>query len=156
MSSYNKTERLGLNNWSESDRPMRNDFNSDNLIIDEVLGNHISDSDMHLGTEEKSRVSRPLVINAYTGNGNSERTITLSKAPLGVFVYRVDKPFSVYDSATGCTKVYSSVAFVGGQSATGLSLNGSTVTVRQSSASVGGVLNCLNEADAQYKIISIV
>lgn len=156
MSSYNKTERLGLNNWAASDRPMRNDFNSDNLIIDEVLGEHIADSDMHLTSSEKSRVSRPLVVNAYTGNGNAEREITLSTAPSGVFVYRVDKPFSVYDSTQSCTKVYSSVAFTGGLSASGISLTGSKLTVRQSSGAENGILNCLNESGVQYKIIIIV
>jgi len=39
MPSTNKTEFLGLNHWSGSDKPKREDFVGDNLIIDSALGN---------------------------------------------------------------------------------------------------------------------
>lgn len=37
MPSKNKTP-LGLNQWAETETPKRDDFNSDNLIIDEAFG----------------------------------------------------------------------------------------------------------------------
>lgn len=38
MASTNKTENIGLNDWASEDRPERADFNSDNLILDEYIG----------------------------------------------------------------------------------------------------------------------
>lgn len=154
MASTKKTEKLGLNSWESSDRPQRNDFNSDNLIIDTVLGTHVESSDLHLTSTEKARVSRPLVPVAYAGDGKSTYTVELSFNPTAVIVYCVGKPFAMYDSAQGVNKVYGAMAVYGAAQTAGVELAGNKVVVHQSEAS-SGVKHCLNEADAQYKIIAI-
>ena len=39
MASTNKTEKLNLNQWVETDPVLREDFNADNAILDAVIGN---------------------------------------------------------------------------------------------------------------------
>ena len=48
MASSSFTKNLGLCSWSETDRPKRIDFVTDNLLIDEKLGEHLADSDIHI------------------------------------------------------------------------------------------------------------
>ena len=62
MASTNKTQNLGLNNWLETDKPKRIDFVSDNAIVDNILGTHIKDNDIHLTSSEKDRVSEPFEV----------------------------------------------------------------------------------------------
>ncbi len=153
MSSTYKTEHLQLNSWEASDRPVRNDFNSDNLIIDQVLGEHVENEGIHLTTTEKARVSRPRTLVGYAGNGNSEQLVTLPVTASAVFVYREDMPLSVYDSAEDCTKVYAAFAFYGGGATSGLRLTGTGLTVYQGLTGDSSVELCLNEKDGQYKVI---
>lgn len=48
MPSSAKTEKLGLNNWAGADTPKRADFNQDNRILDEKLGGHLENEDLHV------------------------------------------------------------------------------------------------------------
>ncbi|MGN0452784.1 MAG: hypothetical protein ACI4GZ_03175 [Ruminococcus sp.] len=155
MSSTNKTSHLALNNWSSSDRPMRGDFNSDNAIIDTALGEHLESTTLHLSEEEKDRVSRPLAYVGYTGNGDSERTVTVEGTPQAVFVYRVGMPFEVYSSTDACTKVYSAYAQRTAGATAGIVLSAAGLTVKESSAAENGIRLCLNESGAQYRVAVI-
>lgn len=47
MSSSNKTE-LGLNLWLGGDKPKREDFCNDNLIIDKQITEHKNDVSYHV------------------------------------------------------------------------------------------------------------
>ncbi len=155
MASTNKTEKLRLNAWVESDRPQRTDFNSDNSIIDTALGGHLEDDDLHLTSEEKSRVSRPFTAVYYVGTGAESLKVTLPLVAQAALVYREDMPFTVYDSSTGVNKVYGAVAFSGAGASAGVTLSGNGyVTVMQSTTAVNGVKNCLNESGAQYKVLA--
>ena len=155
MASKNKTEKLGLNLWESTDRPQRADFNSDNLIVDEALGGHLENGSLHLTSEEKSRVQRPVKVTGYQGNGQAEATITLDSVPTGVIVYCDGSPVQVYDLAIGCTKIYSALAFYSACATKGAQLSGSTLKVSQDSSPAGGVRCCLNESGKQYKVIVI-
>lgn len=155
MASSNKTEKLKLNSWAASDKPQRNDFNSDNLIIDQVLGGHVDDSNIHLTSTEKARVSRPIQLVAYMGDGKESILLNLSYIPTAVIVYREDMPPAVYDSTEGCTKVYSALAVYGGGATSGVKLSGAGVTAYQSASKQNGVKFCMNELNAQYKVAVI-
>lgn len=69
MPTNQKTPHLGLNNWLETDKPMRTDFTSDNLLIDEALGGHMKDTTLHLTEEDRTVLSAPAHIMQYLGMG---------------------------------------------------------------------------------------
>lgn len=152
MASKNKSTRLGLNLWDESDRPQRADFNSDNMILDEVLGGHVENEDMHLTEEEKSRVAAPLATVAYLGDGTAQRTISLPCRAEALVVFCTGMPFGVYDSALGTTKVYSAFYAEGAGAQAGVSLSGTSLTVKQQSSGENGFSVCLNETGRQYRV----
>ena len=152
MASKNKTEKLALNLWAETDRPQRADFNSDNMIVEEVLGGHIDNADLHLTDREKSRVQSPLVSTSYIGDGKDSQTVTLPCQALGVMVYCDGLPMSLYDSEKACVKNFSAVSvFASGENA-GLILAGSSLTVSQSAQVQDGYMTCLNENGRQYRV----
>lgn len=153
MPSANKTERLGLNLWAGSDRPQRNDFNSDNTIIDQVLGDHTENEDIHLTADEKARVGMPMVNLSYIGDGNAQKTITIPVAVNAVIVYCEGNPCAVYDSTAGCTKNYMAVSMYGAAPSAGLQFNRTSVTVSQDTQAQSGFMNCLNETSKRYRII---
>ena len=53
MSSTNKTE-IGLNLWLGGDKPKREDFCNDNLIIDKQIIDHKIDMSCHVSEEERN------------------------------------------------------------------------------------------------------
>lgn len=152
MASKNKSTKLGLNLWDESDRPQRADFNSDNMILDEALGGHLENEDMHLTAEEKSRVTSPLATMSYLGDGTAQRTISLPCRAEAFVVFCMEMPFGVYDSALGATKIYSAFYANGAGSQPGVSLSGTTLTVTQQSKGENGFAVCLNETGRHYRI----
>ncbi len=155
MASTNKTEHLGLNAWVEADRPQRNDFNSDNIIIDNTLGEHLDSSSMHLTETEKSRVSNPYVVVPYAGTGSETLKVTLPLVAKGVIVYREDMPFSTFDSVQSVTMVYGAVAFPSAGASAGVTLSSNGyVTVKQSATATNGIKHCLNESGCQYRVIA--
>lgn len=153
MPSANKTERLGLNLWQGSDRPQRNDFNSDNAIVEEVVGGHVENTDIHLTETEKARVNMPLVTVSYVGNGEAQRTVTLPSAVLSVIVFCDSMPCAIFDSAGQCTKNYAGFSMYGAGTSAGFGFNSKSVTVEQDSTPVEGVMNCLNESGKTYRVI---
>lgn len=64
MSSTNKTTNYGLNQWTGTDSPLREDFNNDNLIIDgklracvDSLSTHADDNSKHINLSDKALLS---------------------------------------------------------------------------------------------------
>lgn len=153
MPSENKTERLGLNLWEGSDRPQRNDFNSDNAIIEQVVGDHTENTEVHLSAEEKARVQRPLVTVPYLGDGSAQQVVTLPAEVTAVIIYCDSMPCAVYDAQAGCTKNYFGASMFGGGSSTGVSFIRTTVTVTQDTEAKNGFMNCLNESSKSYRVI---
>ncbi|MBR2724687.1 MAG: hypothetical protein IKB72_04550 [Ruminococcus sp.] len=152
MASKNKSEKLGLNLWNESDRPQRADFNSDNMILDEAIGSHLENEDLHLTAEEKARVFSPLTSAVYVGNGTASRTITLPCRAQALMVYCVSMPCAVFDSQQGCTKVYSAFYANGAGAQAGVSVSGTTLNVTQQTGAENGFVCCLNESGKQYRV----
>ncbi len=77
MSSTNKTETLGLNQWVGSDVPTHTDFNNDNAILESVIKTHKANTVAHTSDTEKAVWNNPYYIGIYYGNGAATRTITL-------------------------------------------------------------------------------
>lgn len=143
MPSSNKTANLSLNQWAESDRPMRNDFNSDNALIDSALGGHIKNGNIHVTAEEKEFLKDSHAVYMYTGTGESSKTITLTEKFRYICVFSSGKPFS--DSG----KVYSAVGYAGLGSTLGLSISASGMGFTVSQNDTAG----LNESGVQYKVV---
>lgn len=153
MASINKTQRLGLNLWADTDRPQRADFNSDNMILEQVLGDHTENDGIHLTESEKARAASPVGYTGYVGNGESTRAVTLPVSPLAAIVYCVGKPSAVYDSTKNCVKNYKAAAVFGAGAQKGVSLSGASVTVSQEAEASAGAVMCLNEEGAQYRVV---
>ena len=145
MPSTNKTANLSLNQWTDSDRPMRNDFNSDNLKLDSAIGGHVNNADIHVTAEEKELLKDSQITYMYAGTGESSKTITLTERFRYIFVFASSKPLASSD------KVYSAAGHVGLGSSLGLSLtaSGTGFTVIQQDNI------CLNESGVQYKVVML-
>lgn len=143
MPSANKTSNLGLNQWVDSDRPMRNDFNSDNALLDLAVGGHINNSDIHVTAEEKELLKDSHIVYTYAGSGESTRTITLTETFRFIYIFASGKPLS--DSG----KAYSAMGYVSLGSSLGLSISasGTSFTVSQNDTA------SLNESGVQYKVV---
>ncbi|MBQ2944273.1 MAG: hypothetical protein IJD93_06265 [Ruminococcus sp.] len=153
MPSANKTERLGLNLWQGSDRPQRNDFNSDNFIVEEVVGDHIENTEIHLSEAEKTRVRMPMVTVSFVGNGEARRTVALPSVVTTVIVFCDSMPCAVYDSTTLCTRNYAGFSMYGAGFSAGINFNSMSVTVSQDEEPENGFMNCLNESGKTYRVI---
>ncbi len=150
MPSLNKTQRLKLNLWEPTDRPMRNDFNSDNILIDTVVGEHTNNSNIHLSAEEKAYLQKPVAVMNYTGNGESSRSFTLSEKAKLVIVFAHGKP------AISANKVYFALGYTGLGALSGVSVaeSGMEFTVSQFADSQGNTIS-LNENGTGYRVVML-
>lgn len=69
MSSSNKTE-LGLNLWLGGDKPKREDFCNDNLIIDKQITEHKNDVSYHVSQEDRENGTRMCIAVFITALAN--------------------------------------------------------------------------------------
>lgn len=138
MPSTNKTANLKLNQWVETDRPMRNDFNSDNLAIDTAIGNHVNNSAIHVTAEEKRYLKDLLMTYIYTGTGEASKTVTLTESFRYIAVFASGKVLSGGYSAMGYVGLGASVGLSVSASGEGFTVSGS-----------------LNENGVQYKVVMI-
>lgn len=99
MPSSNKTTTLGLNRWLGSDKPVKDDFNEDNRLIDEAmaalttrvgtlessgggggsseaLDTHIADTAVHCTAEEKALWNAAAAGSSSSGGGVTVGTYT--------------------------------------------------------------------------------
>lgn len=109
MPSSAKTEKLGLNNWAGADTPKRADFNQDNRILDEKLGGHLENEDLHVTISDKALWNAPFAAGTYFGTNAAERTIQLGFRPKAVFLMAAGYPPSAIDTTGGKTTVYSAL-----------------------------------------------
>lgn len=135
MASSEKTSRLGLNLWQETDKPERADFVSDNEILEETLGTHLKDYTQHLTSTEKTWVGTPYQLLTYTGNGSSQRTYTLDISGRAVFIFAIDRPLAE-DGETSSGDAMKSIFYglqTGIYHTPGISLSGKALTLSQQS-----------------------
>ncbi len=152
MPSTNKTEFYQLNSWIGSDKPQREDFNTDNQRIDSALhalqslaqtgvstassaagalSEHAEDSAVHLSAEqsEKISVSLKVTLGSYTGNGSRERLVPLSSHARFVLIFPLTEA-PVFLSSVGGTIVRFGICSDLGCSY-GLSYDSEGITVHQ-------------------------
>lgn len=155
MSSTNKTESYSLNQWTLSDIPTMEDFNSDNETVDRVLSKHIEDSVIHLTEEEKQSVIRPIEMCTYHGDGKSTRDVELSFSfnPSLCLVLVVGAPLGIIDIPNQVHYNYFGIATKAGGSV-GLTLSGKTLSVVQSTTLINKYeMRSYNELGRGYLVI---
>lgn len=93
MASSGSTKHLNLNQWQGSDKPKMEDFNSDNQKIDQQLGLHLMDAQVHLNETQRQDWNRAVpVIGTYTGDGKNTQKIELGFRPSFGIVFAVNEP----------------------------------------------------------------
>lgn len=154
MPTNNKTANLNLNNWLATDKPKREDFVSDNEILDTIISSHLNDTTLHLSNDDRSKLSSLYEFGIIAGNGSASRTYTFSFEPKFVFVYLKNKPLFKYDTTNSCIVCNCGIAFSNGASSLGISLEGATVTLTQSSTATNGGSPNLNSYLGQYAYVA--
>ncbi len=152
MASSNYTANLHLSAWSESDRPKRADFVSDNSIIDRELGGHIANTAAHLTAAEKEKLGEPFVVQLYAGSGEASRAITLGFKPKLVIVYK--RGVAPVLLSNGKTVVNSAIAAYGHGSTSGAIVTSTGVTVSEVAENADGIGVSLNASGSQYTLIA--
>ncbi|HJB26943.1 MAG TPA: hypothetical protein H9662_10110 [Firmicutes bacterium] len=172
MPSTNKTEHYQLNSWIGLDKPQREDFNTDNQLIDTALdtihtlaqtgvstassasgaiSEHAADNSVHLSEEQKGKIleSLKVTIGSYTGNGAQERMIPLSEHALFVLIFpTMESP--VFLSSVGGTIIRFGICSDSGCSY-GLSYDEEGFTVHQNTTANPTAKNPgLNDSNITY------
>lgn len=131
MASTQKTDYLKLNHWNGTDVPQRQDFVNDNLLIDQAVGAHKADMEIHLTAGDRVKLNDLFFTGTYIGNGEGSRVIALREAPKFLILYPLSYPMGKADFQAQlhfnnwgfCTQDGGSY---------GLSVKGNTLTVSQS------------------------
>lgn len=156
MSSTNKTNFLGLNSWIGSDVPKRGDFNQDNALVDEAIGNHVQDEERHVSESDRSKWDNNMYLFTYFGDGASSRSVDTGCpfSARAAIVFAASKPVADTDFENGSNRNYFAVAASSGHTI-GLTLsNGTKLTVLQSTtAEVGNEYCNLNAKNVIYTVI---
>lgn len=157
MSSTNKSEKLNLNQWLGSDVPCREDFNSDNSIIDGVVGGHISDKVIHINAEERNKWNNQCYLTTYFGNGANSRTITLECTfePRVLIVFANSYPPSIVNIENDANYNYFGIASIQGSNP-GLSIFKKHLVLMQSATPFASTeYRSYNEEGVTYVVIAI-
>lgn len=149
MATTSYTQNLGLSAWGASDRPKRIDFVTDNTIIDQVLGEHVNNSDIHVTAEDKARLQNPYTVYTYLGDGEAQRTIELSDEYKFAIVFQKFYPMVEIDSNQNIVSHFAVVGRSFGSSAN-IELRKQSLVVTQDTEATDGVINNFNEAEGQY------
>lgn len=152
MASTSYTPNLGLCAWSGSDRPKRIDFVNDNAVIDEKLGEHLLNTDMHVTADEKEKYDNPYDVLSYVGDGAASKTLTLTKSYTFAIVFQKFYPPVEIDSDNNSIAHFAIVGRMFGSSST-ITMNSTSITVKQDTTATDGVKNNFNESDGQYVIL---
>ncbi|MBQ2970942.1 MAG: hypothetical protein IJO20_05725 [Ruminococcus sp.] len=152
MSSSSYTPNLGLCAWASTDRPKHIDFVNDNAIIDEKLGEHLSNTGIHVTAEEKARYTNPHTIVSYTGDGAVTKTFTLSDSYTFALVFQKSCPPVKIDDNNNLVVHFAIVGRTIGSSST-MTMNSTSITVVQDSTATDGVKNNFNENGGQYVML---
>lgn len=138
MPSTHKTALLGLNQWLGSDKPKREDFNSDNLNVENSVKAHTQNVAAHVAENDRQQWNSCIpVIGKYTGDNAATRTIALGFAPRIVLLFSVDRGFVDYNAAGSSTNLYSAIYTATGASL-GIQATATGFTVANSATSMAG------------------
>lgn len=156
MPTNNKTANLGLNSWLGTDKPIREDFVSDNEKLDKVISDHLNDIDAHMTAERLELLNSSFVVGTYTGDGNSVKVISLDFHPrLAIVLYR-GMPLVEYNAEGGYVVCNATILTSAGE---GGSVGGNIATrsirVSQTTTPNNGRVINLNKLDGIYVYIAI-
>lgn len=150
MSSTIKTPNLNLNKWIGPDIPKREDFNYDNETIDDICGNHIIDTDIHITSEERGLWNTQCVQGTYFGSGGTQSEIILGFKPKAVIVFSYNKPLGLANT----TDCYSAIStqFI---NSIGIELTETGfITYHGTTHSVDGIVPKFNVAGLDYAYLA--
>lgn len=156
MPTNNKTANLGLNSWLGTDKPLREDFVSDNEKIDKAISDHLNDADVHMTAEKLALLSSSFVVGTYTGDGNTTKVISLDFQPkIAIVLYR-GMPMLEYNADGGYMLCNATILTSGGGGGTlGGSIVAKTIRVTQTSTPSNGRVVNLNKLNGVYIYIAI-
>lgn len=155
MPTNHKTPNLNLNSWIATDKPMREDFVSDNTIIDTILGQHLSNTNIHLSATDRQTLNAPFVVGSTTATGESTSTVTLPFAPSMIIVFKRQEPPIQYDATNHYTIVNAALATSSYSNTAGVTLSGSTLTLHQTQNTPSdGVFLNMGALNGQYTYIA--
>ena len=152
MATSQYTTNLHLSAWTDSDRPKRADFVSDNNIIDTQLGGHLLNSNIHVTADEKARISEPFTVSLYSGSGEATRAVTLGFQPKLVLIFK--RGVSPVFYSGGVNTVNCGIGCAGHGASTGLTVTSTGVSVSEQAAASNGYRVSLNESGSQYTLIA--
>ena len=152
MPTNNKTSKIGLNAWVDTDKPKRSDFVADNQQIDTVLGGHIEDTVVHLTADQRAKISAPFVAGVYAGDGTAESFILLSFTPSLIFVAQQDGASA---RCSGGESVVGSGMATAMTTSGGVRLGTNRVYVTQTQGTpANGIRYNLNASGTQYMYVA--
>lgn len=158
MSSTNKTQFLKLNKWTGDDKPKKDDFNTDNQLIDDCLREHLSPNTLHVTPADRIKWdSSSIISGTYTGNGSSARTIDLGFSPSYGMVYAVNKSGMQHELIAGGTEIQTTIRqgnFSKHGSSLGLVATSTGFTVREILSSQDNINARLNTPNFVYAYIA--
>ncbi len=155
MPSTHKTPHLGLNHWQASDKPKMEDFNGDNLLLDQAIAQHVAAENEHVTPQEKAFVAQPFYLGSYVGNDAAKRSITLGFRPRFVLVFADQFNIALYQSNQTQTSNYLGLACLG-FSTTPLEITNQGFSVSYSSgAAPGSAVARLNAQGVNYAYLAI-
>lgn len=143
MASTEKTNKLGLNLWSETDKPERQDFVNDNQKLEELLGSHLQNEALHLTATEKARVKSPYMFFSFQGDGKEKKNWYLSFEPTLVFLFAANELDGGKEN--GLKSVFQAALF-GAYGTPGISVSGAKLTLAQQTEAQA------QEAGAGYRL----
>lgn len=152
MSSTNKTTHLRLNNWIGADKPLREDFNRDNSILDEAIYSHRTDESIHITEQERAAWNEPYYISSYLGDGTSSRVVAMNCGfvPRFGIIFAVNSPPGVNDYRNSAHYNYFALVTQNGSSV-GVTMNAKNLTVTQSAVPVSvSEYKSFNEVGTTY------
>lgn len=156
MPTTNKTPNLGLNNWVGTDKPKRSDFVEDNVLLDTILGNHLTDKAAHLSVDDRTALEKPVATGLLTGNGQESCEFELPFAPRAIFVFHRVRPMSEFDPNKQYTYINAAAATTSANML-GILLGGNKVKLSQSQnePQAGGYFLNMNCSNSQYFYIAL-
>lgn len=178
MPSSNKTSHLQLNKWLGSDKPKKDDFNSDNALVDTAcktmasqiatlqtglstagqnLTNHAANATAHITAAERTAWNAPreaMTIKTFTGNGAASRKYAIGfRAKFGI-LYAVGQGALQADWGGYETKVYSGYFGASGCSK-GIALESDGITVSHNTSKPSdGCSYKYNESGVTYVCVA--
>ncbi len=155
MPTNNKTANLGLNSWLGTDKPLREDFVSDNEKIDKAISDHLNDADAHMTPERLELLNSAFVVGTYIGDGNSLRVLSLDFQPRLAIVLYKGMPLVEYNMESNYTITNATILTLEGDGGSvGGSLSSKTIRITQTAAPVNGKFVNLNKLNCQYVYIA--